>query len=142
MKKIFIPSLLLLLASCIILTSCLGDDDNQSECQAVACTEDFITISVIIKDENDNPVALDAFEVIVIENSQDITISSSEFSFENAQQLGIYPLVNDSSLDVNQVREIQFKGFIDNQEVIQSTYTVETDCCHIGLNIGNIELFL
>jgi len=71
-----------------------------------------------------------------------MTISLSPTQLEMAQQSGKYPLVNDSSLEVNQERKIQFKGFINNEEVISSDYTISKDCCHIELVSGNTQLSL
>ncbi|WP_162819925.1 hypothetical protein [Kordia sp. SMS9] len=71
-----------------------------------------------------------------------MTILLSASGFEIAQQLGQYPLLDDGSLEANQERQVQFKGFINNQEVISSTYTVSTDCCHINLVSGTVELTL
>jgi hypothetical protein len=126
----------------IIQISCNSDDDNNSDCENVACTYQFVTIVVSLKDQNENPVALDSFEVINVENENDITISLSSSDFELAQQLGQYPLVNDVSININQERQIQFKGFINDQEVISSSYTVGKDCCHIDVVSGNLQLTL
>ena len=49
---------------------------------------------------------------------------------------------SDGILGINQEAEIQFRGFIDNEEVITSNYVIATDCCHIGLISGDIELVL
>jgi hypothetical protein len=126
----------------IILISCNNDDDSNSDCENVSCTLEFRTIVISIKDQNQNPVALDSFEVINIENNDDMTILLSASGFEMAQQFGQYPLLDDGSLGVNREREVQFKGFINNQEVISSIYTVSTDCCHINLVSGTLELTL
>ncbi|WP_046746166.1 hypothetical protein [Kordia zhangzhouensis] len=137
--------LFLIITSLFIITipiSCNNDDDSNSDCGNVVCTLEFRTIVISIKDQNQNPVALDSFEVINIENNDDMTILLSTSEFEMAQQFGQYPLLNDTSLEVNQEREIQFKGFINNQEVISSIYTVSTDCCHISLVSGTLELTL
>ncbi|WP_299246436.1 hypothetical protein [uncultured Aquimarina sp.] len=117
-----------------------NDDDSNSDCENTVCTLEFRNIIVSVKDQNQNPVALDSFEVINIQNGTDMTISLSSSEIVSSTQLGQYPLVNDNSLGVNQERQIRFKGFINNQEVISSTYTVSTDCCHISLDSGDLEL--
>ncbi|PKG42768.1 hypothetical protein, partial [Psychroflexus sp. MES1-P1E] len=94
--------------------SCNSDDNYNSDCENAACTYQFVTIVVSIRDQNENPVALDSFEVINIENGNDMTISLSSSEFGTAQQLGQYPLVDDLSINVNQERQIQFKGFINS----------------------------
>ncbi len=54
----------------------------------------------------------------------------------------MYPIASDGIFGINQEAEIQFRGFIDNEEVITSNYVIATDCCHIGLISGDIELVL
>ncbi len=134
--------LVVFILATIILISCNNNDDSKVDCNDIACTEVFVTLIVSIKDENKNPIALDAFEVINTENGNNITVSLSASELEMAQQSGEYPLVNDASLGINQKEKIQFKGFINNQEVISSNYTVSTDCCHINLVSGTLELSL
>lgn len=137
MKKLLKSfALLIILFTTLIYNSCNSNDD----CEKTACTEEFRTILVSIKDQNQNPIALDSFEVINLQNGNKMTVSLSASGFEMAQQSGQYPLVNDLSLKTNQERQVQFKGFIDNQEVINSTYKVSTDCCHINLVSGNLNL--
>ena len=135
----------LIIVSLFIVTipiSCNNDDDSNSDCENMVCTFEFRTIVISIKDQNQNAVALDSFKVINIENNDDMTILLSASGFEMAQQFGQYPLLDDGSLEVNQELEVQFKGFINNQEVISSNYTVSTDCCHINLVSGTLELTL
>jgi len=125
----------------IFQLSCNGDDSN-SDCKSVNCTDVFITINVSIKDQNQNPVALDSFEVTNLKNGTDLTISLSPSKLVMAQQLGQYPLVTDGTVNENQELELQFKGFINNQEVVISNYTVGADCCHVFLVSGDLELVL
>ncbi len=139
--KPFIVVLFLIIAT--ILASCNNnDDDSNSGCENTVCTEEFRTIIVTIKDQSQNSVVLDSFKVINIENGDDMTVLLSSSELEMAQQSGQYPLLNDSSLEINQERKVQFKGFINNQEVINSTYTVSTNCCHINLVSGVLDLTL
>ncbi len=136
--KPFVVAISLLLTMTQI--SCNSDDD--SDCRNTICTTEFVTITVFVKDQDQQPVALDSFKVINIENGTDMTISLSQSELEMSQQSGQYPLVNDGSLEANEKRQIQFKGFINNQEVISSSYTVSDDCCHIDVITGNLQLTL
>ena len=135
-----------MMAMCLFLiigqTSCDSDDDANLQCQDTVCTAIFIRISVSVTDQNQNPVALDTFEVVNLENGTDMTISLSAPEFEGAQEFGQYPLVQDGALGLNETRRLQFRGFIDGQEVLRSDYTVGTDCCHVGVNSGDLELSL
>lgn len=95
-----------------------------------------------VKDQNENPVALDSFEVIDLENENKMTILLSPPEYNTAQENGAYPLVNDGSLDINQKKQIRFKGYINNQEVINQNYNIGKDCCHIYLISGAVALSL
>mgnify|MGYP001098310048 CR=1 FL=1 len=124
----------------VIFISC--DVEEDESCNSVACTEQFVTITVFIIDQGQNPVVLDRFEVINLRNQSNITIPLSSSGFLLVQQNGLYPLVNDSGIDGNQRQNLQFKGFINGIEVINENYTVEADCCHVNLVSGNLELIL
>ena len=137
----FLKPFLILLVAIPILISC-NTDDSRSNCDNISCTEEFRTIIVSIKDENQNPVALDSFEVLLTENGNNIAMSFSTSEFEEVQQLGEYPLVNDASFDLNQEVQIEFIGFIDEEQVVNEIYVVSTDCCHINLVSGTLEIIL
>ena len=142
--KSFVIALFLLLT--VTQTSCTSDDDTNtnvnSECESTICTIVLMTINVSIKDQDQNPVALDSFKVINKDNGDDMTLTLSPTALAAAKELGSYLLIQDGVLERNQKRNLQFKGYINNQEVITSDYKVSTDCCHIGLDTGNLELTL
>nr|WP_299346710.1 hypothetical protein [Allomuricauda sp.] len=143
-NKLFLIAISLLLS--LWQTSCNADDDANDEinaqCAETICTAIFIRINVSVTDQNQNPVALDSFTVTDLDSGDDMTIRLSDSEFTNAQETGLYPLTQDGILDLNQVRQIQFKGFINNQEVVSGDYTVSTDCCHVDLDSGDLELNL
>lgn len=120
--------------------SCENNDDANAECLETICTAEFVTIVITIEDSNQDPVVLDNFEVIDAANGLRLETSFSAAELEGARQLGTYPLVSDGVLGLNEERMLIFQGFIGNREVVQSRYTVGTDCCHIGLVSGNLEL--
>lgn len=122
--------------------SCDGSDDSNANCEDVACTLELRTILVSIENSNQDPVALDSFEVINTADGSELTQSLSPIEFEAAQRFGRYPLASDLDVGANQELNLRFRGFINGQEVIESDYTVASDCCHIGLVSGNLELVL
>ncbi|CAL2084131.1 hypothetical protein [Tenacibaculum sp. 190524A05c] len=130
------------LFSTISFMSCNDNNDTNVNCEQSVCTEEFRTILILVKDQNQNAVALDSFQTINTANGEDVTVSVSNSGLEMARQFGQYPLLNDSSLDTNEEIEVRFKGFIDNQEVINGLYKVSSDCCHINLVSGNVEFIL
>jgi len=120
-----------------------GCENNiASDCANKACTEIFKTIVVTIKDSENNPVALDSFKVTNIENGNDLTRELNNPEIEAMRENGVYPLFGDEyARDFsNKEVEINFKGYIDNQEIINSDYKVGADCCHVILISGDPEI--
>src|SRR5690606_9278234 len=77
----------------IFLISCKSDDDSiVDECAGVACPTDVHIIYVFIIDENQEPVALDSYEVINIANGEVLTTPIPPAIFEQYQLAGEYPL--------------------------------------------------
>ena len=70
----------------LILFSCNSNDDanEMGACQEVLCTLEFRTIVVSIQDINQNPVALDAYEVINLETGEPLTITFASGDFQTA----------------------------------------------------------
>ena len=133
MKKFFIYIFLLLFLSC---------NDDKSDCTDTFCTHNFVTITVFIKDTNDNPVAIDTFEVLIIESGIDITRIVNDSEFEIMRQNGTYPLFGDEYQQsyANTEVQINFKGIINNQVIVNEDFTVGADCCHVNLISGNTNI--
>ncbi|GGG54006.1 hypothetical protein [Bizionia arctica] len=126
----------------IFLISCKSDDDSiVDECEEAVCPHVVITIDVYIIDENQDPVALDSYEVIDIENGEVLTTPMSPANFEYYQQLGEYPLITGPMVN-GQEKDLLFKGFINDIEVISSSYKVGRDCCFVNLISGDTNLVL
>lgn len=144
-KNKLIPAILSLFLS-FLQISCNNDDDSNDDqnaiCEDTICTAIFIQINVSVTDMNQNPAALDSFTVTNLANGNDMTITLTDQELADAQETGLYPLTQDGILDVNEVRQVQFRGFIANQEVVSGDYTISTDCCHVGLDSGNLQLQL
>lgn len=124
----------------IIFLGCTNED--KSDCSDVACTEEFKTITISINDSNGNPIALNRFVVIILDSGTDITRSVNDTEFESMKQLGVYPLFGDENRREYENKElgINFKGFIDNHEIVNSNYIVGADCCHIHLIEGDTDI--
>jgi hypothetical protein len=133
MKKFIIYIFLLLL---------LGCNNDKSDCADTFCTENFLTITVSIKDTNAIPIALDRFEVLVIESGVDITRIVNDSEIEIMKQNGTYPLFGDEYQQsyANTQVQINFKGIINNQIIVNEDFTVGADCCHVNLISGNTNI--
>lgn len=134
---------ILILALPFFLLGCKSDD-IKSACSDTFCTEEFVTIAISIKDQTDSPVSLDYFEIVNINNNQDLTRDVSASELDIMRQNGIYPLFGDEHVNLhkNQELDIQFRGFIDNQLIINQNYIVGIDCCHVALISGSTELVI
>lgn len=129
----------------LFLVNCSDSDDIDPvsiDCTEVACTEQFVTLIVTVKDNSGVLIPLDRFEVIDKESSENLTIVLSDNGFQMARQSGQYPLYNDSFVSGNQntKRTLVFRGFINDEKVVASEYVVDTDCCHVSIAIGDTDI--
>jgi hypothetical protein len=141
MKK-FLKSIVFVLALTLITVPIVRCDSNDSSCQETACTLVFVTINVTIVYQNQNPVVLDSYELINLEDNSPVSLSFSTEELAQLAQQGVYPIMDDLSLDENQQLNLQFRGFLGNQEVVNENYTVAKDCCHVSLISGTTEISL
>ena len=126
----------------VLLFSCDNNDDPTEACRDTVCTLIFISIFISIEDADQNPVVLDSFEVIDVATGAPVEFGDSGSDMESVGQQGFYPLVDDLSFGLREQHTVVFRGFIGGEEVVQSTYEVATDCCHVGVNSGDLELVL
>ncbi len=131
----------------ILLLNCTDsdiDDDRQANCNNIACTEIFVSIIVTIKDTSGAFVSLDRFKVTDLKTGQDLTKKITEGEMETFRQNGMYPLYDDLFVEgnLNTSRNIIFKGFLNDIEVVNAEYVVGTDCCHISLVSGNPDIII
>lgn len=128
----------------VLLVSNCNDSEveDQPDCADIACTEEYRTITVNVKDQDGNAVALDRFTVVVLPNETDITSDWSDSEIELMAKNGVYPLFSDkySNTYRNKQIEINFKGYIDDKQVLDANYTVGADCCHVFLVDGETNL--
>ncbi len=131
--------ILLSIFTSLVFTRC---ENNEQSCQETICTLVFVSINATIVDQNQDPVVLDSYELINLENNTSITLSYSASELTQLAQQGIYPIMDDLSIQENQQLNIQFKGFINDQEVVTQDYTVAKDCCHVDLVSGDLDISL
>ncbi|WP_411029212.1 hypothetical protein [Spongiimicrobium sp. 3-5] len=135
-KILFLVTLVLFLHNC-------SDDDSPlpNNCQNIACTEIFISFHVSVKDSDDEAVALDQFKVTDVNSGEDLTRLFDEATLAMFKAEGRYPLYDDLYLQghENTTREIRFMGTINDEEVVNETYVVAADCCHVSLVSGNLS---
>lgn len=121
-----------------------SDTDDTSNCTDVFCTEEFRTITISVKDKDGAAVALDHYNVVVLSDGEDITLNASSSEYEWMTKNGSYPLFSDKYVTKyrNKEIEINFQGFIDDELLVDSDYTVGADCCHVTLVEGETDIVI
>ncbi|MDX1767687.1 MAG: hypothetical protein R3294_06515 [Arenibacter troitsensis] len=121
-----------------------SDTDDTSNCTDVFCTEEFRTITISVKDKDGAAVALDHYKVVVLSDGEDITLNASSSEYEWMSKNGSYPLFSDKYVTKyrNKEIEINFQGFIDDELLVDSDYTVGADCCHVTLVEGETDIVI
>jgi hypothetical protein len=123
----------------VLILSC--ERDNKSDCNNVFCTQEFKTISVLIKHISDSSaVILTTFKVIRVSDNKDISHGNSIIP----ENYGYYPLVDDSNKEMlrNSNVEIEFQGYLENSLVIKKQLVVTADCCHVSLVSGETTVYI
>lgn len=129
----------------IFLVACNDNDDaEQQDCSEAICTLNFVTITVSVKDASGEPVSLDNYEIIDNETGENLAADFNGDEYQYLKEQGFYPILSDANRIQyqNSTATLTFKGVIDNKEVINETYEVAADCCHVNLISGNTEIVL
>ncbi len=117
----------------LILSSNSCDSSHEPCPKDIICTMIFTQISVQVVDENDERVVLTKAEV----SSKHLNQSIDPLVESHAG--GPYLLVNDGHkqfLSHAEDREFIFKGWVNDDLVVDETYLLRHDCCHVQLIEG------
>ena len=112
--------------------------------QLLICSEQYVTITIKVRDIQNAPVALESFKVTRTADQSDVTIKVDPADYAIMQKQGIYPIANDSSkrqLDNKNV-EVVFTGMVGGKVVVNQKYTIGTDKCHVLLVSGEREVIV
>jgi hypothetical protein len=121
------------------LPSCREDEPKVPDCDKVqACTEIFSYINVIVT-KNGGPIQLDDVQSINQENGSVYT-----FDENHQNESGHYVLISDGQMqEIMQTgSRIQFKASLDGKQVINESYIIGHDCCHITFVDGKEKIEL
>lgn len=122
----------------LLLFSCGNDDDNNNNqgdyneiCSDVVCTEEFVTLTITVTDSYGDPVALDDITVTRL-------VGEGEVIFDEVPDTGddgTYPIYDDRFVEesFSKAVEVNFKGYIDGNEVADENFTFTADCCHVSM---------
>ena len=123
MKTSIFPTISIL---SIFLFFLLGCNDDQ-ECAGVACTADYRIVTIEVKDQNGDPVLLDAYNVLIVNTNERLTFDPE------VPTGGQYTLVEDQhmSLISSDGTLLLFEGLINDEVIASEEFVVGHDCCHV-----------
>lgn len=127
MKRILITVAALVVALLMQSSGC-KDPVPPSECGDIACTMMFAMVTVEVKDQQANKVILDEYYTIREKTGDKITSQS------NTPDSGTYTILDDSYVTTlkNKSEQFHFIGKKNGAEVINETYVISADCCHVN----------
>ena len=132
MKRLTILLFIVILSPMFMAGSC-----NKKCTGDVACTDMFAMVSIQVTDQDGQTVALD--EVYSTRKS-----SGEVIRITQSMESGYYIVLDDNYQKklVNSVDEFQFTGIKAGQKVVDETYRIGADCCHIIKQSGRDEVKL
>lgn len=115
-------------------------EKNSCSCKSEACTEVFITLSINIKDQHSNPVVLDSFKTIKSANQLTLDLITEIPDYPK----GTYSLISDRYLEKNNLcsEDYIFKGWIKDSLVIEKTFPVKNNCCHVEFTTPQKDIII
>ncbi len=136
---------LILVFMTVFMVGCTNDDGPKPiDCSAVFCTEEFVTLVVSVTDASGVAIPLDSFEVIDLDTGENLTLESNAQEFETYREQGTYPIFSDTYRIQyqNTKTTISFNGYIASNEVVNESFVVGADCCHVQLISGNTHIII
>jgi hypothetical protein len=124
-----------------LFIKCEDKNSDEKNCDAAICTMEFRSIVVSLKHKADqSPFVLSDYSVVLVSDNTDITPVSDSIAIKN----GFYPVTDDSKRNYFRFKntEVEFKGYLNNELVIERRFIITADCCHISLVDGETSIML
>ncbi len=134
MRTTFLALFILVTAPVFMNASCkktAGNSSNGEKCNPnVACTMIFAMVTAQVTDKNGDAVRLDEYYTLRTSTGEKIKASES--------MEGYYTILDDSYQKTLQQSfdKFQFIGIKDGKQVVNETYIISADCCHIQKKEG------
>lgn len=126
MKYLLIFSIL----ASLLLTACNGlfKSDDCKNCNEVACTRDFKSIRIAVKDANGAYVFLNDYKVTINEKENEHIIDQNGGLIPND-----YTIATDGNMDDLKCNgtQVTFSYSLDGDSYNEETFLIGKDCCHI-----------
>ena len=129
----------------IFIVGCANNDGPKlPDCGISFCTQNFVILFANVTDTSGVAIPLDNFEVVDIETGENLTLDSSAQEFKTYREKGTYPIFSDTYRIQyqNTKTTISFKGYISSNEVVNESFVVGADCCHVQLISGNTDIII
>ena len=119
----------------LFLTLGIGSCIKNNSCDNVACTMEYRTISILLNDITMPPIARTLTKFYTKNKINDTLINTSvgatPADFDRYRLYG-YPVVSDGQIPKQtDSLTVEFFGEINDVVVVQETFVVGHDCCHI-----------
>ncbi len=130
--------LIVILAIPFILLSC-KTKESIIDCRTAICTLELRSISIKVKSNTLDTVALDNY--YTVNTSINDTIFAAHTLIDNN---GFYSVLSDNYTNKmrNKTYQFRFIGIIGSNIVVDEPFTVSADCCHISKVSGKSEVFI
>jgi hypothetical protein len=127
----------LLLITAIICMSTSCEKNGQRNCNGAICTEILTMVTLQVTNAGGSPAILDDHYTLRVSTGEKIR---TEQSMGN----GYFVVLDDSYQKKLQDQQDEFKfiGIRDGKEVINESYAISADCCHIERKSGKTEIIL
>lgn len=139
MKNIlFATALLLSVTSCTDKTAPVAGANPPTDCRTVMCTMEFRTITVGVVDGAGNPVQLDSYQTTLVGTG---TVVGNTGAIQSNDK-GEYAVVSDAFVgdNKNTRTKMVFTGMKDGKTVVNETYEIGVDCCHVSKISGKEQV--
>lgn len=117
----------------------------EEECsEPKACTYILVSIAMSLKDAEGNPVALDHYYSQNLRTGSIYDFRSNAETIALQRKDGNYPIISDAQITEVEGNgtPIKFVGKKNDKIVVNKTFRVGHDCCHVQLIEGETEIVI
>ena len=127
MRKLITIVISLFSASLFLNATCNSKNGNNKSCEGVICTAMFASVTVHISNTAGQPVVLDDTYTIRKKTGEKIKPGQNTAD-------GSYNVLDDSyrSIIANTSEFFQFIGIKNGVQVVNESYIISADCCHVN----------
>ena len=135
MKRFSVIAVSILVAAMLTLIQCKKENKvpyEEPSCEGIMCTDNFESVSLMLKYPDNQPVLLDSSKVFWV--STNCFLEQDLYSWNEMYVYGNYLIVDDRMQEEFKHKQeiIHFIGYLNNEIVYEQDVLVGADCCHVG----------